>query len=663
MKKIITFIVLLFIPLFVYGESEDYNNFTNTINNIEKTITLTKYNGNKDSITIPSKVIIDNTEYSIIIEGGIFQNNKTIKEVIFEDGIVAKNMKNLFRGATSLEKVDFGNIDTSNVAYMSYMFDGCTSLKNVEFDSFDTKEVISFAYMFRDCKIIKRLDLSSFSLEKTTSMQYMFSGCDSLEYLNISNFNTSNVTNMATVFGGRSMSHLKTIVLGSDFKIDNNYGNSFSRGTWLRKEDGKTYDAVAIPFMEDTSGTYTYVNRIINETSNFPIVTYAIHNNIPKIDSFYTDNPNNFEMLNDELIIVKDLNVTDTDDFNVPGYVELVFKNAVHDAKGNLFDLYVKLDNVHIYDINQDEGYNNFIAQIFRVKKDENGSYLRLSNYLYPSADSLQTGGEPIYKKSPVFEDVTIKILGADGEAMDGSYLFSIYDLDGASEKDINSEYLNFGRTAGYGDFSEGVMLLEGFDNNTLWMHKNTFLIQPKAGRITGTRADNISELSEFVIKGDSKKIKFTWNGSGNVASDLFYLYQPTTYSFNIIDKSNNQIIGAKIALYNDKNEKITEWISGEEPKNLLLNNGRYILRQIDEVKGYNKGEDIEFFVGTDEIEKDKTGNTITMEINPTILEETAKNINPETTSGQFIKIAIMLFIISSLAIIILKRNRFKYNK
>ena len=95
-----------------------------------------------------------------------------------------------------------GNLNTSEVTYMSYMFSGCSALTSLDVSGFDTRNVTSMLDMFYDCSSLTSLDLSSFNTAKVTTMFGMFWKCSGLTSLNLSSFNTSNVTDMEFMFDG-----------------------------------------------------------------------------------------------------------------------------------------------------------------------------------------------------------------------------------------------------------------------------------------------------------------------------------------------------------------------------------------------------------------------------------------------------------------------------
>lgn len=641
MKKylFILLLLLIIIPFNVIA-AEDYNNFTYSIDEENNTITLTKYNGNSEKVTIPSKVMKDNVEYQVIFNGAVFYNNSNVKKIIFEDGIKSgSTLRNAFRNCTNLTKVDFGNLDTRNLEDMKNLFYGDESLEEINVSSFDTSNVTDLSYMFYNCKSIKKIDLSNFDTSNAVSMQYLFYNCNSLEYLNIINFDTVNTSYFHTAFGYETIESLKTIIVGKKFRITNNYGNSFSRGTWIREEDGKHYDAVDIPFLDNPAGTYHKLTETIENLSIIKPVTYRINPVITKIDHFYTNNHDQFELVDNKGVIINHLNVQNTDDYTVPGKVELIFKDAIIDSNNNKYDLFLQIDNVHLFDINNEEGYSDFNVDILQIVTYKKVSGIGLFNYFYPDMESVKALTGSIYKQSSVFEDITLKILNKNGTPVNGNYLFSIYDLDGSSTREINSQYLHPTGTSGYGEFSEGVTLHEGFDMNSLYMHNNSFLLQLSDNRITGSRADNSSELSEFIITADSKYSKFTWNGSGNVGSLLFFRYQPQIVNFEFVNKKGELIPNAKLAIYNDNGELIEEWVTGNKTKKILLNPGKYTIKQIEKVNGYDKVKDIEFMIGL-ENDNQESNNTIKMIADYHI----TNNPNTSKTIVFIISIIVLLF-------------------
>ena len=54
--------------------------------------------------------------------------------------------------------------------------------------------------MFKGCSSLKRLNINKFNTDNITDMNGTFQGCLSLEEINLNNFNNNNVTNMSYIF-------------------------------------------------------------------------------------------------------------------------------------------------------------------------------------------------------------------------------------------------------------------------------------------------------------------------------------------------------------------------------------------------------------------------------------------------------------------------------
>lgn len=579
------------------GTSEWYEDYTKEIDPINNTITLTRYNGESTVVTVPSKAVIDGVNYQTIISGWVYQNNTSITKVTFENGVVASTtLRGLFNGCSNLTEVNFNNFDTSQVENMNYMFRGCSKLKNVDLSKFNTTNVTTMKGMFNSSGLVK-LDLSKFNTPNLQDMTNMFADANSLVELDMSGIDTTNVTKMYTMFPVYS---LKKIVLGSktDFKT-NTEGTvgSFGRGIWLRQEDGKEYNAIDISRRSsgnNVAGTYTKVSNFISEMNVNYSVTYKI-NKLSKIDRYETTNNNIVVTNNNKSIFLTNLSVADNDDYKAEGKITLYFDNVVDDANGNKYTLKVTIDNIHIYDINVDKGYDNFVCYIVGI-----GQEFGIQSYLYTDTSK----SNHIYEDSATKYDFTFEIVDSNGAAVDGSYIFSVYDLDIPSTRDIGSVYS--ANDLGYGSYSEGVNLLEGFDMPTVKVAENTFLTR-NGDRFTGTRYDTASELSELVVKAYSTKSKFTW--TGQVAGSIILAqYQPEKVYIEKQDEKGNKLAGAQLKLYygdGTSEEQVIEdtngnkvWTSTTTSKSFFLMPGNYTLKEVSTPEGYNRSSDIHFSVG-----------------------------------------------------------------
>jgi len=81
---------------------------------------------------------------------------------------------------------------------MGFMFRGCSSLKKLDLSKFETNEVTNMRFMFYNCSFLTKLDLPNFDTNNVTTMVGMFYGCEKLEGLEFKdNFKTEKVTDMS----------------------------------------------------------------------------------------------------------------------------------------------------------------------------------------------------------------------------------------------------------------------------------------------------------------------------------------------------------------------------------------------------------------------------------------------------------------------------------
>ena len=191
-----------------------YNKYTYTLDNTNNFIILTKYNGKEETVFVPKQAIISGKTYKTKISNDLFNGNKSIRYVTFEDGIKTNtSIKNLFRDCTNLISINLNNLDTSNVVDMSYMFFGCFNLETVDISKIKTSNVTNMHGMFTSCEKLTSLSLLNFDTSKVVDMQSMFYGCKNLKSIELTSFNTQNVTNFISMFHG--CSSLESLNLGS----------------------------------------------------------------------------------------------------------------------------------------------------------------------------------------------------------------------------------------------------------------------------------------------------------------------------------------------------------------------------------------------------------------------------------------------------------------
>ncbi len=127
----------------------------------------------------------------------------TIKGLEKFDTRKVKDMSDLFARCTRLTALDIGSWDIGNVNHIDSMFYGCESLETLDLRNWNTSSIVSMQHTFRKCSSLLTLgDIGSWDTSNVTRMNYMFSDCKSFTKLDIGNWDTSNVTDMNHMFSG-----------------------------------------------------------------------------------------------------------------------------------------------------------------------------------------------------------------------------------------------------------------------------------------------------------------------------------------------------------------------------------------------------------------------------------------------------------------------------
>ena len=379
---------------------------------------------------------------------------------------------------------------------------------------------------------------------------------------------------------------------------------------------GKNYSIIEIcdkSTRGEAAGTYEKVSNISKEMNISYSPKFKI-NELTNIDSF-SSNGGQFELINNT-IVAKNVPFTATNSYNIPGSFKLRYKDAVSYYESVInpeeyknYDLLVEISNIKLYDIAGPRTANSGDLKIFQSIYGAELVYEWVNN-----TPNLST-------YSPIQYDVSIKIVdGNNGDAMptDGEYIFSAYDLDVSSRKDkdtgIVPNYIS-DSNRGYGYYSEGINLIDGFDLSTIKVANGSFLHQLSSNeipntvksdygltnfvRLFGEKQDGSSEFTEFTVKADAtKELKFQWTMGAPGGTALFSYYQPQLIEFDKVDDSGNKITGAQLELYyGDETTPVKSWTTDNENELLFLNPGEYTLKEISAPNGYNKSNDIVFYI------------------------------------------------------------------
>ncbi len=188
----------------------DANNWDYILNETDKTITIWRYIGSNNTVTVYGKYNLDGTVYQTKLASYddtrfkqelekehyyMFHNNTTIKNISFNNGIDTTDtlrMDNMFR-LTDLQTLDIKNLDTSHTKSFIHMFCN-TSISNgiLNLSTFNTSNATNMWCMFESCHCNSIL-VPNFDTSKVLKLPGMFANCRNLQKLDLTSFNTSSI--------------------------------------------------------------------------------------------------------------------------------------------------------------------------------------------------------------------------------------------------------------------------------------------------------------------------------------------------------------------------------------------------------------------------------------------------------------------------------------
>ena len=176
-----------------------------TVDEEAGTVTLAKYIGGADTVTVPAGFDVQGQMYDTVLASTtVFRANTILKTVVLCEGVgfLNNSMRLLFGECTALTNVDLSAVDTSDVVNMSYMFYNCTALKSVALSALKTGSVTTMRGFYSGCTSLNTADFSSFDTSKVTDMSYLFYNCSALNAVDLSAFDTRSVTEIRAMFSG-----------------------------------------------------------------------------------------------------------------------------------------------------------------------------------------------------------------------------------------------------------------------------------------------------------------------------------------------------------------------------------------------------------------------------------------------------------------------------
>ena len=220
------------------------------------------------------------------------------------------SMQAMFVGRSHLTSVDISGFDTSSVTDMSYMFNRCSSVENVNLSGLGSNNLTNIGGIFNECTNLKTVNMSGFNFGIVSYVVGMFENCMSLTTIDLSNANTSSVTNMANMFYGCS-SLTNVNLTGIDTSNVTVMARMFENCMSLTTIDLSSFDTSSVTYMYNmfamgtkSGNTWTpsnnnlttikvgsgwNTNNVTNSTDMFYNNTHLVGGSGTIFDTNYTD--------------------------------------------------------------------------------------------------------------------------------------------------------------------------------------------------------------------------------------------------------------------------------------------------------------------------------------------------------------------------------------
>ena len=143
--------------------------------------------------------------FSNIIEDAteLFKSCNYIKKINFHNLNMSeiKTMNKMFIDCEYLTTVIFGNINAPKLKDVSSLFENCEKLTSIEFNNFFKAFFLeNMSKMFKNCISLNKIDFSKFNTKVVNDMSEMFSNCEKLETVDFSNMIVSQTFTMEKIF-------------------------------------------------------------------------------------------------------------------------------------------------------------------------------------------------------------------------------------------------------------------------------------------------------------------------------------------------------------------------------------------------------------------------------------------------------------------------------
>ena len=180
---------------------------------------------------------IENIDTSNIADMSFaFKDNRSLSALDLSDWNVSRLLtsKAMFNNCTSLATVDLENWDPAALQDISYMFAGCSNLSSTDVSGFSNCEFTDLSHLFYGCSKLPQLDLSGWQLGECNNLSSAFTGCRSLTGIgDLSGWDTSKVTDFSKLFDSCKLLRNIGDLSGWDTSSSENMENMFANCTAL----------------------------------------------------------------------------------------------------------------------------------------------------------------------------------------------------------------------------------------------------------------------------------------------------------------------------------------------------------------------------------------------------------------------------------------------
>ena len=167
---------------------------------------------NEDDSTMYTLVVASDGDTYFTYNGSLFNNVSSVEEIEFNNINTSRltSMDSMFYNCSKLKSIDLSSFNMENITTTNGMFWECTDLESVNLTGINTNNVVNMSAMFKDCTSLTVIDISNLGGDNLEQASAFFEGCTNLETINMSGFNFGKTNSRIVSFFG-TINNLKHI--------------------------------------------------------------------------------------------------------------------------------------------------------------------------------------------------------------------------------------------------------------------------------------------------------------------------------------------------------------------------------------------------------------------------------------------------------------------